>query len=125
MALWAMSGDSPRTWPERPCPERTGRAGLSGGGYAGDGLIGEAVQRLDGELQVFLLRVLELRVREPAQALDEQHHRRHSGPRDLCGVVQRPAREPVRPVRHLADRLARELDQPLVEQDRLDAPDPL
>ena len=34
-------------------------------------------------------RVLELRVREAAEALDEQHHRRDAGARDLGGVVER------------------------------------
>ena len=44
---------------------------------------------------------------------------------DLGGVVQRPAREPVRGSRHLANRLVAEVDQRLVEEDRLDRPDPL
>ena len=66
------------------------------GGDAGDRLVGQPVERLDRQLEVLLLRVLELRVREAAQALDEQHHRRHAGARDLGRVVQRPARQPVR-----------------------------
>ena len=49
----------------------------------------QAVERLHRQLEVLGLRVLELRVREPAQALDEDHHGRHAGARDLGGVVQR------------------------------------
>ena len=56
----------------------------------------QPVERLHRELEVLVLRVLELRVREAAQALDEDHHRRHAGARDLGRVVQRPARQPVR-----------------------------
>src|SRR5438034_302600 len=36
---------------------------------------------------------IELRVREAPQALDEQHHGRDSGARDLGRIVQRPARQ--------------------------------
>ena len=71
------------------------------------------------------LRVLELRVRQAAQALDEQHHRRDPGAGDLGGVVERTAREPVGRARDLDDRFLREPDQGLVEQDRLDSPDAL
>ena len=77
------------------------------------------------ELEVLVLRVLELRVREPAQGLNEQHHRRDSRPRDLGGVVERARRQPMRRARDLADRLVGELEQPVVEGDRLDRPDPL
>ena len=45
------------------------------------------------------LRVLELRVREAAQALHEEHHRRDAGARDLGRVVQRARRQPVRRAR--------------------------
>ena len=76
-----------------------------------DRLRREPVERLHGELEVLRPRVLELRVREPAQALDEQHHGRDAGARDLGGVVQRAARQPVRGARDLADRLVGELDQ--------------
>ena len=57
---------------------------------------GQAVESLDGQFEVLVLRVLELRVRETAQALDEDHHRRHAGACDLGGVVQQSARQPVR-----------------------------
>src|SRR2546423_537949 len=90
-----------------------------------DRLRRQAVERSNGELEVLLLRVLELRVREAAQTLDEEHHRRDACPRDLGGVVERAAREPVGLAGDLADRLLGELDQAVVEQDRLDAPEPL
>ena len=45
---------------------------------------------------MLLPRVLELRVRKPAQRLHEQHHGRHAGARNLRCVVQRAARQPVR-----------------------------
>ena len=77
------------------------------------------------KLDVLLLGVLELRVREPTEALDEQHHGRHAGASDLGRVVERAARQPVRRARDFPDRLVGELDQPLVEEDRLDVPDPL
>ena len=64
-------------------------------------------------------------MREAAEALDEDHHRRDAGARDLGGVVQRARRQPVRRAGDLADRLVGELDQRVVEQDRLDVPDPL
>ena len=104
-------------------PRSTGGAGR--GCQPVDRLRCEAVERLNGELEVLFLRVLELRVREPAQALDEQHHRRDPGARDLGGVVQRPAREAMRLPGDLLDRLVREPDQLVVEEDRLDVPDPL
>ena len=44
---------------------------------------------------------------------------------DLGRVVERPRRQPVRGPRDLADRLVGEADQRVVEEDRLDAPDPL
>jgi hypothetical protein len=69
------------------------------------------------------LRVLELRVRETAQALHEEHHGRDPGARDLGRVVERPAWKPVRSAGDLAHRLVRELDELRVEEDRLDAPD--
>src|SRR4029453_15327691 len=43
-------------------------------GDGGDRLVREAVERRNGELEVLGPRVLELRVREPAQRLDEEHH---------------------------------------------------
>ena len=91
----------------------------------GERLRRQPVERRDRELEVLALRVLELRVREAAQALDEQHHRRDARARDLGRVVQRPGRQPVRRARDLADGLVGEVDQRLVEEDRLDVPDPL
>src|SRR5437762_2387752 len=41
---------------------------LGGRGDSGDRLVGKPVEGLDRELEVLLLGVLELRVREPAQA---------------------------------------------------------
>src|SRR5439155_12314439 len=41
-------------------------------------LRGQDVERSDRQLELLLLRVLELRVRQPAQRLHEQHHRRHT-----------------------------------------------
>src|SRR6188508_2603912 len=71
------------------------------------------------------LRVLELRVREAAKALDEEHHGGNAGARHLGGVVERPARKLVGRAGDLADRLVGEADQRLVEEDRLDLPDSL
>src|SRR3954453_1857929 len=70
---------------------------------AGERLVGQAVERLHRELEMLRLRVLELRVRETTQALDEEHHRRNSRPRDLGGVVERPRRKAVRGPRDLAN----------------------
>jgi hypothetical protein len=53
----------------------------------GERLRRQPVERLHGELEVLLLRVLELRVREAAEALDEEHHRRDAGAGDLGRVV--------------------------------------
>src|SRR6185503_19224919 len=90
-----------------------------------DRLRGEAIERGDRELEVLGLRVLELRVREAAEALDEEHHGGYAGAGDLGGVVERAGGKPVRRPCDLADRLVREADQGLVEEDRLDRPDPL
>src|SRR6266508_6174756 len=90
-----------------------------------DRLRREPVERLHGQLEVLLLRVFEPRVGEPAQRLHEQHHRRDACASDLSRVVERTAREPVRRAGDLLDRLAGQLDQRLVEQDRLDVPDAL
>src|SRR5215218_10268696 len=98
---------------------------LASSGHPGDRLRGEPVESRDRQLEVLGLRVLELGVRETAQALDEEHHRRDPGPRDLGGVVERAARKPVRIAGDLAERLVRQRDQLLVEQDRLDVPDPV
>ena len=62
------------------------------------------------------LRVLELRVREAAEVWDEEHDRGDARPRDLRGVVERAARQPVRLPGHLGDSLVREPDQRLVEE---------
>src|SRR5581483_73719 len=148
----ASSSSATRWWPKRPCPadspsDRSRADGRSGEGRAtprrraetavsrvcpwtrlrepGERLGREAVERLHGELEVLRLRVLELRVRQAAEALDEDHHRGHTRPRDLGGVVKRPRRQPVRPPGDLADRLVGEADERLVEQDRLDVPDAL
>src|SRR4029450_12299212 len=90
-----------------------------------DRLRRQTIEGLHRELEVLFLRVLELRMRQASEALDEEHHRRDSRPRDLGRVVQRAAGEPVRPAGDLLDRLVRELDQPVVEEDRLDVPDAL
>ena len=71
------------------------------------------------------VRVLELRVREPPQALDEHHHRRDACARDLGSVVQRARGQPMGDARYLATRLVAEVDEHGIEQDRLDLPDPL
>ena len=92
-------------------------------GQPRDRLRRQPVERVDGQLEVLLLRVLEPRVREAAEALDEEHHRRDPGARYLRRIVQGPRREPVRRVRDLEDRLVAELDQLGVEEDRLDRPD--
>ena len=60
---------------------------------------------------MLLLRVLELRVRQSAQALDEEHDRRDAAASDLGGVVERSARQTVRRARDLVDRLVREVDE--------------
>src|SRR5919204_5363552 len=101
------------------------RACLLRCGDAGDRLRRQRVERTHRELQVLRLRVLELRVREAAERLDEEHHRRHSRTRDLGRIVERTARQPVRLACDLAHGLVRELDQLVVEEDRLDVPDPL
>ena len=85
-------------------------ATTSARGYSairGQRLRRERVERLHRQLDVLRLRVLELRVREAAQALDEQHHGRHAGAGDLGGVVQRARRQPVRRAGDLADRRRR------------------
>ena len=74
---------------------------------------------------MFLLRVLELGVREAPERLHEDHHGGNARPRDLRRIVQRPARQPVRRSCDLLDRLVCELEQRFVEEDRLDVPDPL
>ena len=74
---------------------------------------------------MLLFRVLELRVRQTTKALDEEHHGRNPGAGHLGGVVQRTGREPVHGAGDLADRLVAEPDERLVEEDRLDRPDPL
>ena len=114
-----------RAWRSSPPASRPSASSSGRRGRPGERLRRQAVERLDGELEVLGLRVLELRVAEAAEALDEEHHGRHAGARDLGGVVQRAAREPVRRARDLADRLVGEADQRLVEEDRLDLPDPL
>ena len=58
-------------------------------------------------------------MREAAQALDEEHHRRHAGSRNLSGIVQRARRQPVRRSSELADRLVGELDQRHLDADKL------
>src|SRR5512133_741010 len=85
----------------------------------------QPVEGPHGELEVLLLRVLELGVRQAAQALDEEHHGGHTRAGDLGRVVQGPARKPMRRAGDLPDRLVGELDQLVVEQDRLDVPDAL
>src|SRR5262245_55974576 len=74
---------------------------------------------------MLLPRVLELRVREAAQALDEEHHGRNAGARDLRCVVQRSRGKAMHRWRHGPDRLLGEPDERLVEEDRLDRPDAL
>ena len=65
-------------------------AGLSAvqAGDASDRCVGEPVECGDGELQMLLPGVLELRVGQPAQALHEQHHCRDAGAGDLGCIVQ-------------------------------------
>src|SRR5262245_4751296 len=74
---------------------------------------------------MLLTRVLELGVREPAEALDEEHDRGDPASRDLGRVMEWARRKAVRVARDLCDRLLAETDQRLVEEDRLDRPDPL
>ena len=64
-------------------------------------------------------------IKHAREVLDEDHHGRDSCARDLGGIVERAARKPVRPAGDLLDRLVREPDQALVEEDRLDVPEPL
>src|SRR5919201_2847417 len=79
-------------------------------GDALDRLRSQAVEGVHRELEVLLLRVLQLRVRQAAQALDEEHHRRDSRTRDLRRVVERSARQAVRCGGDLAKRFVGELD---------------
>ena len=77
------------------------------------------------QLEVLRLRVLELRVREAVQALDEEHHGRHARarrPRPRRGAGRSGAGATCRRPRAIG--LVGELDQLGVEEDRLDAPDP-
>src|SRR5215204_3017123 len=82
------------------------------------------VQRLHGELQVLLRRVLVFGVAEAAKALDEDHYGRHEAGH-LRRVVQGPAGQSVRPSGYLVARLFRERDEVFVEGDGLYAPQPL
>jgi hypothetical protein len=52
-----------------------------------DRLRREAVECLDGELEVLRLRVLELRVREASEALDEEHDRGDARAGNLGRIV--------------------------------------
>src|SRR5262245_53206278 len=61
-----------------------------------DRAVREPVERLHGEREVLLARVLELRVRKAAQALDEHHHGGHARPGHLGRIVQRTRGEAVR-----------------------------
>src|SRR5215218_119283 len=87
-------------------------------------LLREPVQRPDGELEVLFRRVLVFGVAEAPQTLDEEHYRGHQA-RHLRGVVQGPARQPVRLTGHLVYGLFGEGDQVLVEGDGLYAPQAL
>src|SRR6478672_4491973 len=84
---------------------------LTIGGDPGDRAVGEPVERRDGELEVLVAGVLELRVREAAEALHEQHHRRNACASDLGGVVERPGWQPVRGAGDGAARVVAEVDQ--------------
>ena len=64
-------------------------------------------------------------MRQATERLDEEHHRRDAGARNLGRIVQRTARQAVRASGHLSDRLVGEFDEALIEQDRLDVPDPV
>src|SRR5438105_11929387 len=70
-----------------PGARRTVSGAVGLGWEAGEGLRRQAVEGGDRELEMLALRVLELRVREAPQALDEEHHRRHARARDLRGVM--------------------------------------
>ena len=83
-------GDDPDAGSERLGDRRRRRLG-----DPVDGLRREPVERGDRELEVLLPRVLELRVREAAEALDEEHHGRHAGAGHLGGVVEGAGRESV------------------------------
>src|SRR3954449_6138233 len=107
----------------RGCTAAPDATGALSARDASDRLLGEPVEREHGELDVLLPRVLELRVREAAQALDEEHDRRDAGAGALGGVVERAAWEAVRRAGDFANRLVGELEQLVVEQDRLDVPD--
>src|SRR5215218_7825446 len=89
---------------------------LRRGGEPVERLRREAVERPDAQLEVLGLRVLELRVREAAQGLDEEHYRWNAGACDLGRVVQRARREPVRLPRDRRDRLVREPLRRLLRQ---------
>src|SRR5690606_27585792 len=85
-------------------------------------LLGELVEGHHRHLEVLLLGVLDLVVRDAVEALHEEHHRRHARARDLRGVVQRTARQAVRHARGLPHGLVGQLDQLGVERHRVDAP---
>jgi len=52
-------------------------------------LLGEAVQRPDGQIEMLQARVLDLVVTDAREALHEEHHRGHPRHRHLGGVVER------------------------------------
>ena len=62
---------------------------FSGIFYPPHRLLREFVERGNTEFEVLFLRVLDFVVADAVQALDEHHHRRHTGARNLGGVVQR------------------------------------
>ena len=87
--------------------------------------LGREPPRLQRQLQMLDRRVLLLRVAESVRRRGEHHHRRHARPRHLRRVVEGAGWQPAVGARHLADGGGGDLDQALVEGDRLDAPDPV
>ena len=75
----------------------------------------ESIQRLNGKLDVLRTGVLFLRVTETAQALHEEHYRRHAGPSHLGSVMKRTARQKGGGPRDLFDGPLGETDQLSIE----------
>ena len=101
------------------------RLGCLAGGDAGDRLRRQAVERLHRQLEVLLAscpRASCARGRAGSGRRASPSGCRRARPRRRRAAGRR---QPVRRAGDLADRLVGELDQRLVEQDRLDAPDPL
>src|ERR1051325_2847952 len=84
----------------------------------------QLIERGYRQFQMLFLRVFDLVMADAVQALREHHHRRHTGTRDFCGIVQRARWHPMGFCAGLANRFFAKIDKIFVKQNRLDAPNP-